>query len=492
MAMDATKAALNQIWSDDLLDRRDDAEFLIAFLINRVQERGERRLPRSYVLNVDSGWGHGKTFFLERLGRSLSSIGHPVALVNAWRDDHAEDPLLSVMAAIDSVISSFIGEEQQIQKTWQSLKQTAAAVALAAVKGAAIHWSKKVVGEGVDAALEQISNASGRKIIAGAEESIEKEMATIIDQRAKSLMKGFEETQRSMQVFRMQLKAFLEKLGSRGINLPLFVLVDELDRCRPTYAVTLLERIKHLFEIDNVVFVAATDTAQLQHAIRAVYGSEFDSPRYLSRFFDRTYRFGTPSLEAFVGSLIERAPLAANKVTLPYDVSAEHFFAGAFRYFGLSLRDAEQVYELVRTIVTVWESKMPIELMFLLPLAIGHQQHIDLVWPSLRIRLNELRAKTNAESDEWTTEVQLDLFSRSGPTTIQFYELFHALTNFLGSALPDIPVESGDHCMRWAASRFKEEFRMIHGNQYNSGSKPHSILRNYPNIIRSAGRLAIS
>ena len=51
-----------------------------------------------------------------------------------------------------------------------------------------------------------------------------------------------------------------------------FVLVDELDRCRPTYAIEMLETIKHFFSLDNYIFVVATDTNQLSHSIKAVYG----------------------------------------------------------------------------------------------------------------------------------------------------------------------------------------------------------------------------
>ncbi|TON39542.1 hypothetical protein CGH57_24100, partial [Vibrio parahaemolyticus] len=55
-----------------------------------------------------------------------------------------------------------------------------------------------------------------------------------------------------------------------------FVLVDELDRCRPTYSIEMLETIKHFFSMENYVFVVATDTVALSHSIQAVYGSTFD------------------------------------------------------------------------------------------------------------------------------------------------------------------------------------------------------------------------
>ncbi|QDE47832.1 hypothetical protein EIN43_17235 [Enterobacter hormaechei] len=66
--------------------------------------------------------------------------------------------------------------------------------------------------------------------------------------------------------------------------MPTFIFIDELDRCRPNYAIDMLETIKHLFDINNVVFVIATDKEQLSHSICSVYGSGFDATRYLDRF----------------------------------------------------------------------------------------------------------------------------------------------------------------------------------------------------------------
>ena len=66
----------------------------------------------------------------------------------------------------------------------------------------------------------------------------------------------------------------------------LIVIVDELDRCKPDYAVQLLEKIKHYFDNERVTFVFAVNLQELQHTISNYYGNAFDSCRYLDRFFD--------------------------------------------------------------------------------------------------------------------------------------------------------------------------------------------------------------
>lgn len=90
----------------------------------------------------------------------------------------------------------------------------------------------------------------------------------------------------------------------------MFVFIDELDRCRPTYAIELLETVKHLFEIKGMIFVIATDTDQLQHSIKAVYGNRFDARKYLDRFFHRSFSLKQVNLSSYIESL----PIFQNKI----------------------------------------------------------------------------------------------------------------------------------------------------------------------------------
>lgn len=66
----------------------------------------------------------------------------------------------------------------------------------------------------------------------------------------------------------------------------LVVFIDELDRCKPSFAIEMLERIKHYFDDERIIFVVSLNKEQLIHTISNYYGSEFDATRYLNRFFD--------------------------------------------------------------------------------------------------------------------------------------------------------------------------------------------------------------
>ena len=63
-------------------------------------------------------------------------------------------------------------------------------------------------------------------------------------------------------------------------------VIDKSDRCKPTFAVHLLEQIKHYIFDDRITFVFSINLEQLQHTIKQYYGADFDSCRYLDRFFD--------------------------------------------------------------------------------------------------------------------------------------------------------------------------------------------------------------
>ena len=87
------------------------------------------------------------------------------------------------------------------------------------------------------------------------------------------------------------VESFLDSLLSEQGNR-LVIFIDELDRCKPSYAVQLLERIKHYFSNDRITFVFSVNVEELQHTVRRYYGDGFDASRYLDRFFD--YRMALP------------------------------------------------------------------------------------------------------------------------------------------------------------------------------------------------------
>ena len=183
-----------------------------------------------------------------------------VAYVNAWRDDHADDPLLSVMSAIEGAVSGRWAVTSK--KPLNKFTRIGGQVAAAAAKGLVKQTITRYAGEDTLKELSELIGSAGADVAKSAGEEAAKKIGEIYDSEGKLLLEKFRLGQKTILEFKKQMAELVASFKPE-YKKPLFVLVDELDRCRPPYAVALLERVKHLFDVDDVVFIMATDTEQL-------------------------------------------------------------------------------------------------------------------------------------------------------------------------------------------------------------------------------------
>lgn len=266
----------------DKLDRSKYAKFLTNFLASRKNE--------SYVMNLNAEWGAGKTYFLQRWFHEIKDA-HPATYIDAWKNDFSEDPLLTVISAITETLESNcnVSAEKYKKATLKTgarlMKQLAPALFKGVLKTYTGVDADKVADED-DFNLDNFNDAAVKALEIGLSEHQEK-----IE---------------SLQMFKITISNWLKEVissDSEGeLKKPMFVFIDELDRCRPTYAIELLETVKHLFDIPDLIFVIATDTEQLQHAVKSVYGEGFDASRYLYRFFNRSFSLKKPDVLEFIKS----------------------------------------------------------------------------------------------------------------------------------------------------------------------------------------------
>jgi hypothetical protein len=111
---------------------------------------------------------------------------------------------------------------------------------------------------------------------------------------AEDLIKEYEKGKSEIKEFTKALEILADQVTMDKDDSKIVIIIDELDRCRPTYAVQLLERIKHLFGVGKVVFILGIDRSQLIHSIKSLYGTEFDAVGYLRRFIDLDYQLPEP------------------------------------------------------------------------------------------------------------------------------------------------------------------------------------------------------
>ncbi|MFM5125450.1 P-loop NTPase fold protein [Aeromonas veronii] len=272
-------AGSEEILSADRLDRARYAEFLTNYLATEGTQR-------NYVLNLNAEWGAGKTWFIKRWYMELKAH-YPTVYIDAWQQDFSDDPLLTVISSIIEQLKEEAGSPQL--SPYLSTKLASLLKATAPIVTKALF--KKVSGINIDEVQEVITADDAGKLV-------------------ESLFQDTRKKTEAVQLLKHEIKQWVEAIiGKKKKQAPAFILIDELDRCRPSYAVEMLETIKHIFDIPGVVFVLATDTEQLQHAIKVIYGEGFDAQTYLGRFFKRRFYLNKcPShflIEKFVADRFE-------------------------------------------------------------------------------------------------------------------------------------------------------------------------------------------
>ncbi|MGL5524761.1 MAG: KAP family P-loop NTPase fold protein [Aeromonas veronii] len=178
------------------------------------------------------------------------------------------------------------------------------------------------------------------------------------NQLVDALCSNQKERYESIQYLKQEIRQWVAgavALGKGKLDYPAFILIDELDRCRPSYAVEMLETIKHIFDIKGVVFVLATDTEQLQHAIKVIYGDGFDAESYLGRFFHRRFTLGSISRREFIKQAVVDKKLHFEHINAwPEIINSQvlvNVLTAVCDHFSLSLRKTEQVLD--RTIASI-------------------------------------------------------------------------------------------------------------------------------------------
>src|SRR6185503_13352066 len=114
-------------------------------------------------------------------------------------------------------------------------------------------------------------------------EEFREAVGNVPDDLAKAAEKYVEERLASHNMNRRAVESFRESLQdfSSAQDKPVVFIIDELDRCKPPFAVQFVERIKHLFDVKNLVFVFFLNREQLQASIEGVYGQRLDAAAYI-------------------------------------------------------------------------------------------------------------------------------------------------------------------------------------------------------------------
>lgn len=224
-------------------------------------------LNDNYIISIDGAWGSGKTFFVKQFKYLLEHISeytdncvfceldkdvikkcsnnNLVVYYNAWiNDNHNGYPLESIIYSIlndypnyKSILPNFDG-------------------------------FKKIFKDFTNNLIYKISYET-------------------IDISSIDKIKSFEDYAKEINTIE-EKKNIFNKLINYLLNddKRLILIIDELDRCKPTFAVELLETIKHFYNNKKITILLSTNNCELAHTIKKVYGNEFNGYGYLNKFYD--------------------------------------------------------------------------------------------------------------------------------------------------------------------------------------------------------------
>jgi hypothetical protein len=225
-----------------------------------------------FVLAINNKWGTGKTTFIKMWEQDLKNKNYQTVYFNAWENDFENNPLVALMGELKTLTKK--DTEPEFQNT---------------LKKAAIiskHFLP-VVAQAI--ADKYIDTKEIKEAISGITKGIADIFESDVNQYAKK--------KKSIIEFRKSLSTFIANTNE---GKPLVFIIDELDRCRPNYSVSILEQIKHFFSVPNIVFILSIDKEQLGNAIRGVYGSDrIDADEYLRRFIDLEYSIPEPEKNVY-------------------------------------------------------------------------------------------------------------------------------------------------------------------------------------------------
>lgn len=265
----------------EIINNQPYAKHLTQFLKSKAED--------GYVLNLNAEWGAGKTTFLQCWCNELKEK-HPVVYFDAWKSDFTKDPMLALMDAFHQQLISPLNQNKELIEKFFSKGSHFVKTALPSLL---VGYLKNQGGmDGEDSLLTSASDTFGISE-SNLSDALKDTMKAMLNQ--KNRVEGIEEFK---EVLVQLSEDYIECHPNQ--SSPVFVLIDELDRCRPTYAIEVIECVKHFFNTKNFIFVLATDTNQLQHSIKSIYGEKFDSLIYLSRFFDNSATLPTPNRKSFV------------------------------------------------------------------------------------------------------------------------------------------------------------------------------------------------
>ncbi len=307
-------------FTNDLLERNELSQRLERYL-----EVDQTFVEGSLVVSLDAPFGSGKTTFLKMWEHDLNERREngdktflPIFL-NAWESDFCADPLASLLCSLIEAVDGY-AEKATKEKLIEAGKQLA--------------WFGMSVGN------DLVAKATGLDLVSAGEFAKGKTANTTLD---------FLDIHKKKIEALNELKAAIKAIVDDQNMPPILFFVDELDRCKPDFAIHFLETIKHVFDINNLTFLLAVDLGQLKNSAKSMFGNKLDFTEYYRKFSHRTHKLPVASagqLNTLVNAFAKKYLYVSDKrnTGLYFDTHKSKQITELLDCFEVTPRQAESIF----------------------------------------------------------------------------------------------------------------------------------------------------
>ena len=312
------------------------------------------------VILLDGPWGCGKSIFIKQWAGLLRQKRNKVIQFDAFENDHHDDAFFSLAGKLRSIVPDKEGTGKSSMEAFKKI----AKILLPTAGQITANVALGVLVPNVD--VGEVVKQIGKTLSSSQEENISK----LIEERIDNIYRE----QEIMGEFKNCIKDIVEKHNQGTSNdkevveknsqdssdddaekKKLVFIIDELDRCKPTFALSLLERVKHLFSVDGVCFVLVANLEQLEKVIAHAYGIE-DARRYLEKFYH--LRVTLPNIDErvlssrkYLSYLYREMPIL-NK-NRSFDGIIINFLVAMTHVYNFQLRTLNQIATQISVVMTV-------------------------------------------------------------------------------------------------------------------------------------------
>lgn len=216
-----------------------------------------------FPMAIDGSWGTGKTEFcikliqlMEEEQKQEGAKKKNIIYFDAFEAEPTDQPLLCLLAKVREVIPD---------KKKKEFTQRIAPVAKVLIKTAGKAFLQYTLKTSASALNEEINKA----VVNSGE--------ALIDMGVESLLDAYAKSKENIDA----LKAVLTEAVK---EIPLVIFIDELDRCRPDFALSIFELTKHIFDIHGIKIIFSINSEQMKSIIKNRYGNYIDAEVYLEKF----------------------------------------------------------------------------------------------------------------------------------------------------------------------------------------------------------------